>query len=52
MSQKKQSDTQLGLIHSEKFKADGSVGPSVGSKTQRPTSTEYGGKSAPVGRGK
>lgn len=46
MSDKKggSHNEQLGLVHSEKFKADASHGPAIGSKTQRPTTTEYGGK--------
>jgi hypothetical protein len=40
----KDSNKDLGLISSEKFKADGSQGPKTGEKTQRPTSSDFGGK--------
>ena len=33
-----------GLSHVEKFKADQSTGPSIGSKTQRPAPADLGGK--------
>lgn len=35
---------QSGLSKVEKFKADQSVGPATGQKTQRVTESDYGGK--------